>query len=217
MVTQKTPFDPVVNGFKFVNYFMINQPVKLSLPIIGETSINVGQFVFGLCGGMSYSALDYFNHQLAVPIDNNPAALNPTLYNYLVHRQVESLENGSLQKLFTWMLLDGQDLDAKMVQGEVPNLRNFIDHGSPVSLALLRVTGLNDPTHNHQVVAIGYDFDPDTQNFTIHLYDPNHPGESPQITLNLANPSAGINLAQSTGEPLRAFFVTNYTVELPPQ
>jgi hypothetical protein len=36
-------------------------------------------------------------------------------------------------------------------------------------------------------------------------YDPNHPGETPTLTMNLTKPSVGIALAQSTGEALRGF------------
>jgi hypothetical protein len=50
---------------------------------------------------------------------------------------------------------------------------------------------------------------------TIYLYDPNHPGEEPSLSLNLANPTAGVNLTQSTGEPLRGFFVNKYQAQTP--
>jgi hypothetical protein len=67
----------------------------------------------------------------------------------------------------------------------------------------------------NKVTAVGYDFDADTKAMAIYLYDPNHPGEEPTLTLNLANPASGHNLSQSTGEPLRGFFVINYQPQAP--
>ncbi len=217
MVSQRTPFDPKVNGFKFVNYFEFPQPLKINLPLIGSSPINANDIVFGLCGGMTFAALDYFNHQITPPVYNNPGDINVTLYHYLINRQLDSLGIGILQKMFAMMIQDDDDLGVKIANNEVPNLRSLIDSGKPASLALIRVSGLNDPTRNHQVAAVGYDFDPDTHAMSIYLYDPNHPGDEPVITLDLSNPQGGVHLAQSTGEPLHAFFVTNYSAENPPQ
>ena len=108
------------------------------------------------------------------------------------------------------MLMDDEDLGEKVARSEIPAVRASLDSGNPVVLLLIRVKGLNDPSHNHQVMAVGYDLDPDTKAMTIYLYDPNHPGEEPSISLNLTNPETGLNLVQSTGEPLRGFFVGNY-------
>ena len=114
------------------------------------------------------------------------------------------------------MLLDGDDMGSKIAQSEIPALRASLDAGKPAVLVLIRVSGLNDPSHNHQVTAVGYDFDPDTNAMVIYLYDSNHPGDEPTISLNLANSANGVNLTESTGEPLRGFFVTNYQAQTPP-
>ncbi len=65
------------------------------------------------------------------------------------------------------------------------------------------------------MVTCGYDFNPDTQQMTIDLYDPNYPGDDASLSLNLAKPEQSLGLAQSTQEPLRSFFVIDYAAKLP--
>jgi hypothetical protein len=119
-------------------------------------------------------------------------------------------------KVFQWMILDDTSLSKDMAHNEVPKLRGLIKVNFPVPLALVRVRALGDPTLNHQVVAIGYDFEDDSKEMVIHLYDPNHPSEQPTLNMNLSDPTHGINLTQSTGEPLRGFFVIDYQQQTPP-
>ena len=97
-----------------------------------------------------------------------------------------------------------------MARIEVPKLRRMLENGQPAVLLLIRVQGMNNPTMNHQVLATGYEFDRETKEMKIFLYDPNHPGEQPSICLDLKKPSAGLKLIQSTGEALRGFFVVPY-------
>jgi hypothetical protein len=63
---------------------------------------------------------------------------------------------------------------------------------------------------------VGYDFDPLANQMTVYLYDPNHPGEEPSLALDLSHPGQGNSFTQSTGEPLRGFFVIPYASETPP-
>jgi hypothetical protein len=75
-----TSFDPVKHGFHFHNSFQnsfIGPPVNMTTN--------------GLCGGMSYSVLDYFNLQKAVPLQDYRPANSTTIQSYLYGRQVTSL------------------------------------------------------------------------------------------------------------------------------
>ena len=80
----QTAFIPQQNGFAFVNYFQIQLPGSVTLPLIGTIQLN--NVVFGLCGGMSYAALDYFYAKAPPPHYNTPQEIAPALYNYLVSR-----------------------------------------------------------------------------------------------------------------------------------
>jgi hypothetical protein len=215
MVNVRTPFEPQVNGFKFINYFQLPPSISLNIPFVHISSVSLPNLVYGLCGGMCFSALDYFHAGKAIPGDENIPASGSPIYNYLLGRQLNSLDQGTLEKVIFWMLSSNEDLDERIAGGEIGTLRASLDGGNPAVLVLIRAQGLTDPSHNHQVTAIGYDFDSDTEAMTIYLYDPNHPGEQPTLNLNLANPAAGINLVQSTGEPLRGFFVNNYQAHVP--
>jgi hypothetical protein len=215
MVNARTSFEPTINGFKFINYFQLPSSISLNISFIHVPSVSLPQLVYGLCGGMSYSALDYYHAGMAIPGDANVPASGSPIYEYLLRRQLASLDHGTVQKVLLWMLAPDEELAEWMANGELSTLRTTLDGGNPAVLVLIRARGLSDPSHNHQVTAIGYDFDPDTSAMTIYLYDPNHPGEEPCLTLSLANPAGGLNLAQSTGEPLRGFFVNNYQAQTP--
>ena len=84
-------------------------------------------------------------------------------------------------------------------------------------LVLLRARGLLSLTQNHQVLATAYDYNPSTKDLSVKLYDPNHPGQVPTLSMNLSSPWLGLKLSQSTKEPLRAFFVIDYLQKDPPK
>src|SRR5262245_8036230 len=73
-----TSFDPAVHGFKFSNTF-VNNPV-----FDVRTS--------GLCGGMVYSALDYYSAHMTVPQQDYEPSEGTPLRSYIYGRQVNSLE-----------------------------------------------------------------------------------------------------------------------------
>jgi murein DD-endopeptidase MepM/ murein hydrolase activator NlpD len=203
-----TNFSPRENGFAFLNYFRLNIPVQIPMPFGG--SVDLSKVVFGLCGGMCFSALDYYHLGEPPPPDTQVESIDPKLYVYLCQRQLDSLSVPVLFKVFEWMLNEDTTLAVRMSRYEMPKIYRSLEKGEPVVLALIRVKGLDDPSHNHQVLATSYDFDPVSKDLHIDLYDPNHPGEQPSLSLNLTKPSQGLHLTQSTGEPLRAFFVIPY-------
>ena len=211
MQTRKTNFDPLNNGFRFINRFELPKVLDVRLSLLKLKDI-----VYGLCGGMSFAAIDYFKLGRPVPEFNEPEEINVKLFHFLWNRQLDSLRGGTMRKLVVSMLRSDSSLGKVVVTEEVPRLRALIDQGTPAALALVRVKGLKDPTHNHQVLATGYEYDPENQQMTLTLYDPNHPRIEPKITFNMADPSKGINITQSTKEPLRGFFLIDYRTETPP-
>jgi murein DD-endopeptidase MepM/ murein hydrolase activator NlpD len=213
MAEVSTKFSIQKNAFRFLNRFEFDFPVKFKLPLAGE--VDLSKTVLGLCGGMCFAALDHFYSGEPLPEAANQADIDPGTLVYLCDRQLDSLSIPVVLKIIEWMLIDRSQLAQRMARYEIPKLRRQLDRGDPVVLALIRVQGVADPTHNHQVLATAYTYDAATRELILSLYDPNHPGESPTIRLNLDAPRAGFTPLQSTGEPLRAFFVVPYQRRAP--
>jgi len=216
MEQHRTPFVPQQAGFKFINQFDFPDFFQLKLPFIRFAPISIGEVMYGLCGGMCFAALDYFNAPKPIPTLTDVDEIPLKLFYYLWVRQLDSLSAEAVHKVFKWMVLDDNTLARVVNQWEIPKLRNQIDVHKPVALALVRTKGIADPTKNHQVIALGYDFEPTAKDMKIYLYDPNHPDAQPTLSMNLSKPSQGIGLAQSTGEPIRGFFLLDYEFKSPP-
>jgi hypothetical protein len=182
---RSTAFNPEVHGFHFVNTFEV-EPV------------NDVRFS-GLCGGMVYAALDYFNARIPVPTQTFRPAVNTPLANYIYARQCKSaFDNvdkwGELffnpfgwrtNEFFNWGL---QGFNG----GRLQELRTQIDAGRPAPLGLFKAGNGGTGPH-HQVLALGYalgryqgDLGQLSEDLRIFIYDPNHPG----LVMTLA-PSVG--------------------------
>jgi hypothetical protein len=215
----RTPFNPADHGFKFVNNFRNI--------LVSELDITTG----GLCGGMSYAALDYFFAGIPIPQQDYMPAEGLPLQSYLYDRQVTSL-TGSADKwaeysvnpggarnreFFNWGLQAGS--------GRLGELISYIDRGQPVPLGLLTVEELA-PQANHQVVGIGYelgryigDLGEHIEDLSIFICDPNDPGKVMTLKPDVA---AAMYIEKDetgapSGECWRAYFVdTKYTRRTPP-
>lgn len=190
-------------GFRFPNRYL--QPLKLPL----WRSSKWGPIVYGLCGGMCYAALDYYHAGLLVPTRTTVPQPGDALYRYLWKRQMDSLHlpAGAL-RILRWMFRGDEIIVRTTVQQEFPRLRDSIARAQPPVLLLVQARSWEDPTRNHQVVAVGYDLDDVAQRATVFLYDPNHPGEESTLHLELGSPF-GMSM-QSMGEIPRGFFVQDY-------
>ncbi len=207
-----TDFTVQENGFKFSNSFTFDLDFKL--PLFG--TVDLDDLILGFCGGMGYGALDYFHAGIDVPAQTTIPVEGSELFTYLRDRQVHSLSIPmGVLKVFEWMWLPEKAVWQRVAWREFRKLRRRIDSGNPAVLVLIRVSDFGDPTKNHQVVARGYDFNEATRDLEINIYDPNHKMQDASLTMNLATPSSGINITQSTGEVLRGFYVLNYRAQTP--
>ena len=212
LYTVRTGFTAAEHGFKFENRFEFS--ASLSLKPISRSPVVLGKVVLGLCGGMCFAALDYFHAHKPIPTVASPEAITTELRNYLVERQLDSLAHGSVLKVLKWTHeREDNDLAVSVAGWEARKLRDTVE---PAVLALIRADSLSHVIDNHQVVATGYDFNDVTNEMVIFLYDPNWPGSTPTLKMDLTKPSAGIALAQSTTEPVRGFFVIGYGRQTPP-
>lgn len=214
MIQAKSAFLSQQHGFKFVNSFPFPFSASFKLPFIGE--VDLGDVIYGLCGGMCFAALDYFYTDRPVPSYKRVDQIKTRYLLYLWNRQLDSFGLLTVPTVLEWMLRDDLDVALRTARYEVPKLRRSLDQGKPVVLALIRSKHGASATQNHQVLVTGYEYDESTRQMTIYLYDPNHPGLAPTLSLNLTKPSQGIAISQSTGESLRGFFVIRYKPEEPP-
>jgi len=168
-----TRFTPPTNGFSFVNSFVND--------MIPALDVRTG----GLCGGMSYAALDYFNAHMAIPSQPFMPANKTVLYNYLYARQTDSI----LSNLDKWAEVELNPGGARNTEffnwglqstARIKELKAKIDSGSPCVLGMKGALGEGD----HQILAIGYDMGRYQGNlgayetdFKIFICDPNYPGK----------------------------------------
>ncbi len=150
---------------------------------------------FGLCGGMSLAAADYFLANKDIPADTMPPRDATPLYDYIYERQVQSM--GSLgimaSKFLQWMQLPDTSVDvepstASLTAAELPAIVKRLDAGEVVPLGLVYAkanTGVNGKPdekerarlwENHQVLAFAATRI-DGNTIDIRLYDPNFPGD----------------------------------------
>ncbi|MGA7271107.1 MAG: hypothetical protein WB239_08545 [Acidimicrobiia bacterium] len=231
-----TYFDPHIHGFRFSNQFRggdvvselgkqgrLSGLVGLETPRVvadlADVTARAGFWgTFGLCGGMSWAALDrYFAERPAEEQVSAPEA-GDALFSELVGRQADSMGGRDLLvRCLEWQLdpdttpwwwFWSRGVHELTTRHEWPTLRSLLDDRVPVSLTLIRASGAANPSLNHQVVAYAYEEDGRQRN--INLYDPNHPGATSVLGLEADDRGRLIECRQSTGESLRGFFVWSY-------
>ncbi len=206
----RTRFDPAIHGFKFVNSFL-----NIFISELDWTTS-------GLCGGMSYAALDYFLAGQTIPQQNYMPAEGMPLQSYIYNRQVNSIvpnadkwaeygfnPGGSRNReFFNWGLQVGS--------GRLGELRSRLDRGQPVPLGLQGCgadCGCPDGCPgSHQVLAIGYtmgrytgDVGANIEDFAIYVYDPNNPRETRTLKPHVGG--AYYYYAEQPERRWRAYFV----------
>jgi hypothetical protein len=225
-VVQRVPgFLPSTSGLHFLNFYPHEPTLTVDLPL-GKV-LPIGDAANGLCGGMAFTAADYFEARQTVPPDTDPPAAGSPLYEFIVKRLFDSfnppLGIGRYIELMEPAFPDvgiGFGLPGRaslMVNDEWPRIKARLDAGHPVPLGLIKVKSaqLQDVGKNHQVLAYGYDLH--GTNLTIWLYDPNYPNrDDVNIQLSIASVSVPVPLVYTPPEPLYCFFHTQYTPVAPP-
>lgn len=193
----KTNFDPLTHGYKFQNRFEFKGIKKL-------TSIFKNKLIYGMCGGMVFTALDYFFDQKKVPKFHHPSELTINYAKYLWRRQTESVSLSALIKLIYYALLPQRISIRKSIENELPKALDLLLDNLPVPLIIIRSNFFQNPTHNHQVLVTQMNYKNNVMEMV--LYDPNHPQISPSIIVDKDKKE----LFQTTGELVRGFFVNKY-------
>lgn len=246
-VSDGREFRPSLHGFHFVNSFSGSAAPPawreansglLGL-IKGATEASVGDR-FGLCGGMSASAADYFLAGRTPPTTRDVPAEDSVLRNYLFERQVDSLGALGLMaaKFVERMALpdvsarvDGRwtDSAAARTTAEIEPILARLDRGDlvPLGLVHVRVGQGNAIWENHQVLAYAYERGEGV--LTLHVYDPNAPLDDGAVVRLGREGDAGAPQQwrgvleygrQADGRmkrrPVRSLFAMPYAPKMPP-
>jgi len=222
-----TEFLPSRHGFHFINLFPPYPDIILPTPF---GKIKIGNAQDGLCGGMVYTALDFFHASQPIPETTNPPT-GDMLFDLLVKRLFESFNLpfgiSKYIELMNSYLPDGETESSlhgigshgrawKTIRDEWPGIKTILDAGQPCPLGLIRVksTDYRKLGLNHQVLAYGYDVAGDV--VSLFIYDPNYlKNDDIRISFNISNPELPATMTYSTGEPLFAFFKVDYRFKIP--
>lgn len=227
---QPGKFSPLTDGFAFTNSWPSAPAISIPTPF---GSIGVGDAAAGLCGGMVFAALDYWQAQKPPPVDQ-PAAGTP-LYQFIVRRLIDSWHvPAGVAEYYQWMSLPDGDssftvlgrsvvsqrgLSWRTIVQQWPQVKGSLDAGVPVPLGLVTVASSNPGQlgHNHQVLAWGYELaGPEV---TVEVYDPNSgQDDGVHIQFRTPDPSAATTFQHNIniGWPVRGFFRTAYSPVTPP-
>ncbi|MFZ2873249.1 MAG: hypothetical protein WAZ94_02070 [Phycisphaerales bacterium] len=240
---QARAFLPSTHGFRFPNRFRgVPLPASLrdknsAVAAIFRAALADAKLPdrFGLCGGMSAAAADFFWADLPRPDATSPPVQGTPLYEYLHARQMDSLGDELLMvlKFWQWMNLpdaaeEGQST-ASLTAAEVPiitaRLREkglvpvglvYVKHSRNAAAAGSRAGALWD---NHQVLAYASS-EPAPGTTIFRIYDPNYPDDD-GVTVTVRTVEGGIRCELRAGggkvRAVRGIFGMPYARVTPPR
>jgi hypothetical protein len=228
MTAVRTGFRPSVNGFRFCNAFP-REPV-LTLRRIGLPRVGLGNAAGGLCGGMVFAALDYFDAGRPVPTGAEPPSSGSALFRFVVRRLLASFRlpwgvlryqrfmarpDGDVRRLG----LTRRGLSWLTITSYWPQIRAELDAGRPVPLGLVAARGLNPLELGRNHVVLGYDYTLTGDDLVVRVYDPNSgPDDGIQLALGIAHPEQPSPITHNIdiGHAVRGFFPVRHRPRVPP-
>lgn len=197
----KTNFNPLSHGFYFPNRFEFKGLSKVIKMIKSS-------FIYGMCGGMVFSAMDYYFDQIKLPNYKTVEELPLSYTKYLWKRQTQSVSISVLLKIIQFATLSVSKSMQKTIQVELPKIMERLHDGLPAPIVIIRSSLFQNPTHNHQVLVTGYV--DNGSSLDLEIYDPNHPKINPMLSIYLLPEYL---ITQSTGEPIRGLFLNKYSYQ----
>jgi hypothetical protein len=170
---------------------------------------------YGLCGGMCYAALDaYLAEEDLRWRASEPPPPGSVLHTVIWRRQLDSLIHDG-PRFLLWTLamniLPRAWLQRWMLRRwhrQWPRLRAVLDRGRPQPMGLVR-EGRN-VYENHQVLAVGY-AEASSGCVTIHVYDPNCPGQLSTIHVTVSDEGVAGRESCNSSVILRGLFCELYS------
>jgi hypothetical protein len=210
---QRAAFLPSRNGLQFDNSWPPGPAISVRTPF---GRIGIGNAARGLCGGMVFAALDFWQAGLPSPAVR-PAAGDP-LFRFIVRRLLDSWHGpAGVLRYYQWMRRP--EVFRRTVAGIWPQIKCCLDAGQPAALAVVTVASSNPLLiiRNHQVVA--YAYQAAGSQIRLRVYDPNSgPDDAVWIEFDAVRArDSGFAHNLNIGWPVRGFFVTRYSPARPPQ
>lgn len=199
------------------------------------------QALAGLCGGMSFAALDYFNSALPVPThastdypapDYVPVA-GTKLWEFILRRHLASVGVGvvpvgvpvvlppltlTLQMVDSYASLTFIQMSATptlllrpSLTTELGKVKAAVLAGTPVPIVLVDAAGIQK---SHQVVVTGFD-DTTSGSVTLFVYDCRFPRKTWALTVTPASATCVQNTPGESPGVWKAFFVNKYAAVQP--
>lgn len=220
-------------GVPFIGPYLVQKTIE------AETNAIVDKIVgaitaenYGLCGGMAFTALDYWHKNWVLPRgiskDDQPQRTSPSgkiLRDYIWNRLIQSLKDNA-GTFLEWMAVlhfekgPGATWLRDRTKAEIDKLKARINAGVPVTVGMIGTTA--NPFNNHQVLVYGYNDNPDGTT-TLFIYDNNVPGVETTCKLDFSGSAlsavesnANSDAVKNRG-PLRGIFCTTYTPMTPPR
>lgn len=168
-------FRPSIHGWHFSNMTWPRVPnAEIDL---GLFKIPIGNASQGMCGGMVYSAIDYYMRHREIPeIRTNPESFMDPYFAFISTRLYDSfhLPTGPLNTYIPYTSADfpPQSRPAVTIKG-IPHIRARIAAGTPVALGLIGAVSndlINALADNHQVLA--YSYSRSGAHVRLGIYDP---------------------------------------------
>ncbi|MBN1261496.1 MAG: hypothetical protein JXB35_12530, partial [Anaerolineae bacterium] len=228
---------PTQHGFEFVNSFP-GYPLPFKVPKMGNLD-PVSQ-IYGLCGGMSSAACDFYFSGKSRPPHKKPPEKGTKFHQYLYRRQLDTF--GALGryivKFAEWMALPDETTHGtqRRTFDEWAQIQTKLDAKVPAIIGLVYVSfeETAELWQNHQVLAYAYEEQSPTLT-NIHIYDPNYPKNdgvvirAERVTLGAkiapglppsVVPVSGFKSVQLTpghkDRKVRGFFMMPYAPQTPP-
>jgi len=168
----KTRFVPSIHGMRFPNSFS----VSFRIPGLPTTP----PVTYGLCGGISATANDFFRRNRTPPKTTDAPARDTPFYEYLFKRQMDTFGPAAILALRfqLWMSWKAGGLSGyrRRTFTEYEKIRKELRTGVPVVIGLVYARAVTQGRvwHNHQVLA--YDYEYANGSLTMKVCDPNYIG-----------------------------------------